>query len=146
MDLNYVWYFIFCQYCIFYINHSSTDKPIIHKLYSAYDLPADHDVCHLFEHLVIRRFLRMVEKSFVIITGVREILHHIFVWNPLTLTFRYDIYISFCWRVEWKTPCPKVYHWQADVSTRWDLDWRSCKRDSRDSFILLWRLRPRLVW
>ena len=36
---------------------------MIHKLYSAYDLPADHDVCHLFEHLVIRRFLRMVEKS-----------------------------------------------------------------------------------
>ena len=33
------------------------------KLYSAYDLPADHDVCHLFEHLVIRRFLRTVEKS-----------------------------------------------------------------------------------
>ena len=36
---------------------------MIHKLYYAYDLPADHDVCHLFEHLVIRRFLRMVEKS-----------------------------------------------------------------------------------
>ena len=36
---------------------------MIHKLYSAYDLPADHDVCHLFEHLVIRRFLRTVEKS-----------------------------------------------------------------------------------
>ncbi|TWP19933.1 hypothetical protein EUA63_02400 [TM7 phylum sp. oral taxon 348] len=36
---------------------------MIHKLYSAYDLPADHDICHLFEHLVIRRFLRMVEKS-----------------------------------------------------------------------------------
>lgn len=36
---------------------------MIHKLHSAYDLPADHDVCHLFEHLVIRRFLRMVEKS-----------------------------------------------------------------------------------
>lgn len=36
---------------------------MIHKLYSAYDLPADHDVCHLFEHLVIRRFLRAVEKS-----------------------------------------------------------------------------------
>ena len=36
---------------------------MLHKLYSAYDLPADHDVCHLFEHLVIRRFLRMVEKS-----------------------------------------------------------------------------------
>ena len=36
---------------------------MIHKLYSAYDLPADHNVCHLFEHLVIRRFLRAVEKS-----------------------------------------------------------------------------------
>ena len=36
---------------------------MIHKLYSAYDLPFDHDTCHLFEHLVIRRFLRMVEKS-----------------------------------------------------------------------------------
>jgi hypothetical protein cdivTM_09431 len=36
---------------------------MIHKLYSAYDLPADHDICHLFEHLVIRRFLRAVEKS-----------------------------------------------------------------------------------
>ena len=36
---------------------------MIHKLYSAYDLPADHDVCHLFEHLVIRRFLRVAEKS-----------------------------------------------------------------------------------
>lgn len=36
---------------------------MIHKLYSAYDLPVDHDVCHLFEHLVIRRFLRAVEKS-----------------------------------------------------------------------------------
>ena len=36
---------------------------MIHKLYTAYDLPADHDVCHLFEHLVIRRFLRAVEKS-----------------------------------------------------------------------------------
>ena len=36
---------------------------MIHKLYSAYNLPADHDVCHLFEHLVIRRFLRVIEKS-----------------------------------------------------------------------------------
>ena len=36
---------------------------MIHKLYSAYDLPADHDVCHLFEHLVIRRFLQAIEKS-----------------------------------------------------------------------------------
>ena len=36
---------------------------MIHKLYSAYNLPADHNVCHLFEHLVIRRFLRAAEKS-----------------------------------------------------------------------------------
>jgi len=36
---------------------------MIHKLYSTYDLPADYDVCHLFDHLVIRRFLRAVEKS-----------------------------------------------------------------------------------
>ena len=36
---------------------------MIHKLYSAYDLPVDHDVCHLFEHLVVRRFLRAAEKS-----------------------------------------------------------------------------------
>ena len=36
---------------------------MIHKLYSAYNLPADHDICHLFEHLVIRRFLRAAEKS-----------------------------------------------------------------------------------
>ena len=36
---------------------------MIRKLYSAYDLPANHDVCHLFEHLVIRRFLRAAEKS-----------------------------------------------------------------------------------
>lgn len=36
---------------------------MIYKLYSAYDLPADHDVCHLFEHLVVRRFLRAAEKS-----------------------------------------------------------------------------------
>lgn len=26
-------------------------------------MPADHDVCHLFKHLVIRRFLRAAEKS-----------------------------------------------------------------------------------
>ena len=36
---------------------------MIHKLYSAYDLPADHNICHLFEHLVVRRFLRAAEKS-----------------------------------------------------------------------------------
>ena len=35
---------------------------MIHKLYSAYDLPADHDTCHLFEHLIIRRFLKGTEK------------------------------------------------------------------------------------
>ena len=32
-------------------------------LYSAYNLPADHDVCHLFEHLIIRRFLQSLKKS-----------------------------------------------------------------------------------
>ena len=36
---------------------------MIRKLYSAYDLQANHDVCHLFEHLIIRRFLRSIEKS-----------------------------------------------------------------------------------
>lgn len=36
---------------------------MIHKLYYRYNLPADHDVCHLFEHLIIRRFLRAIEKS-----------------------------------------------------------------------------------
>ena len=36
---------------------------MIHKLYSAYDLPADHDTCHLFEHLIIRRFLKKTEKA-----------------------------------------------------------------------------------
>lgn len=36
---------------------------MIHKLYSAYDLPADHDECHLFEHLIIRRFLKETEKA-----------------------------------------------------------------------------------
>ena len=36
---------------------------MIHKIYSAYNLPANHDICHLFEHLIIRRFLRMIEKS-----------------------------------------------------------------------------------
>ena len=52
---------------------------MIHKLYSTYDLPANHEVCHLFKHLVIQRFLRAAEKFFVIITGVREILNHIFI-------------------------------------------------------------------
>ena len=36
---------------------------MIHKLYSAYDLPANHDTCHLFEHLIIRRFLKETEKA-----------------------------------------------------------------------------------
>ncbi len=36
---------------------------MIHKLYSAYDLPADHDTCHLFKHLIIRRFLKETEKA-----------------------------------------------------------------------------------
>lgn len=34
-----------------------------HDLHSAYNLPADHDVCHLFEHLIIRRFLQSLKKS-----------------------------------------------------------------------------------
>ena len=34
-----------------------------HGLYSAYNLPANHDVCHLFEHLIIRRFLQSLKKS-----------------------------------------------------------------------------------
>ena len=32
-------------------------------LHSAYNLPADHDVCHLFEYLIIRRFLQSLKKS-----------------------------------------------------------------------------------
>ena len=35
---------------------------MIHNLHSAYSLPADHDTCHLFEHLIIRRFLKETEK------------------------------------------------------------------------------------
>ena len=35
---------------------------MIHNLHSAYSLPADHDTCHLFEHLIIRRFLKKTEK------------------------------------------------------------------------------------
>lgn len=35
---------------------------MIHKLYTAYDLPFSHDVCHLFEHLVNRRFARELAK------------------------------------------------------------------------------------
>ena len=34
-----------------------------HGLHSAYNLPADHNVCHLFEHLIIRRFLQSLKKS-----------------------------------------------------------------------------------
>ena len=36
---------------------------MIHNLYSTYSLPADHDTCHLFEHLIIRRFLKKTEKA-----------------------------------------------------------------------------------
>ena len=36
---------------------------MIHNLHSAYSLPADHDTCHLFEHLIIRRFLKKTEKA-----------------------------------------------------------------------------------
>ena len=35
---------------------------MIHNLHSAYSLPAYHDMCHLFEHLIIRRFLKKTEK------------------------------------------------------------------------------------
>ena len=35
---------------------------MIHNLHSAYSLPANHDICHLFEHLIIRRFLKETEK------------------------------------------------------------------------------------
>lgn len=30
---------------------------MITKLYASYDLPFDHDVCHLFEHIVLQEFL-----------------------------------------------------------------------------------------
>ena len=36
---------------------------MIHNLHSAYSLPANHDTCHLFEHLIIRRFLKKTEKA-----------------------------------------------------------------------------------
>ena len=36
---------------------------MIHNLHSAYSLPVDHDTCHLFEHLIIRRFLKKTEKA-----------------------------------------------------------------------------------
>lgn len=32
------------------------------KLYSVYDLPFDHDVCHLFEHIVMREFLAKLNE------------------------------------------------------------------------------------
>ena len=35
---------------------------MIHNLHSAYSLPANHDTCHLFEHLIIRQFLKESEK------------------------------------------------------------------------------------
>ena len=35
---------------------------MIHNLHSAYSLPTNHDTCHLFEHLIIRRFLKETEK------------------------------------------------------------------------------------
>lgn len=36
---------------------------MICKLYTAYDLPFDHDTCHLFEHVVNRRFLKQLQKT-----------------------------------------------------------------------------------
>lgn len=36
---------------------------MIRKLYSFYNLPLDHDTCHLFEHLVLRTFLIAAQKS-----------------------------------------------------------------------------------
>lgn len=36
---------------------------MIRKLYSFYDLPFDHDTCHLFEHLVLRTFLLAARKA-----------------------------------------------------------------------------------
>jgi hypothetical protein len=35
---------------------------MITKLYSFYDTPFDHDVCHLFEHIVLRSFLLELHK------------------------------------------------------------------------------------
>lgn len=35
---------------------------MITHLYSFYDLPFDHDVCHVYEHLVLQRFLVLLEK------------------------------------------------------------------------------------
>ena len=35
---------------------------MITRLYSFYDLPFDHDVCHVCEHLVLQRFLALLEK------------------------------------------------------------------------------------
>lgn len=36
---------------------------MITKLYSFYDTPFDHDVCHLFEHIVMRQFLDVLENN-----------------------------------------------------------------------------------
>ncbi len=36
---------------------------MIHKLYSFYELPFDHDVCHLVEHLVIWRYLVELRRA-----------------------------------------------------------------------------------
>lgn len=35
---------------------------MITHLYSFYDLPFDHDVCHVYEHLVLQRFLALLEN------------------------------------------------------------------------------------
>ena len=35
---------------------------MITRLYSFYDLPFDHDVCHVYEHLVLQQFLALLEK------------------------------------------------------------------------------------
>ncbi|PID33114.1 hypothetical protein CR969_02455 [Candidatus Saccharibacteria bacterium] len=35
---------------------------MISKLYAAYDLPIDHDTCHLFEHVVNRHFLKRLQQ------------------------------------------------------------------------------------
>lgn len=35
---------------------------MITRLYSFYDLPFDHDVCHVYEHLVLQRFLALLEN------------------------------------------------------------------------------------
>lgn len=53
---------------------------MIHKLYSTYDLPADHDVCHLFKHLVIQRFFTSGRKIFCNYNrGERNITPHFYL-------------------------------------------------------------------